>query len=86
MAYSRPEVEMKKRYWLRLPGLPWREVSRERYIEVERNAGFRPKPGLEPPATAAFSNGIVAGTTTLGRKIPPVVLPVTCAKKADGGK
>ncbi|MCC6405066.1 MAG: hypothetical protein IT405_01625 [Candidatus Yanofskybacteria bacterium] len=72
---------MQKRYWLRRPGLPWREVSRERYIRAERTAGFRSKSEFGP-ATAAFSNGIIAGTTTTGRTPPPMVLPVDSTRRA----
>lgn len=53
-----------KRYWLRVPGLKWQEVSQVKYIEMERNAGFHPKLGCGPVATASFSTGCIEGRIT----------------------
>lgn len=33
-----------------------RQVSREEWVQAERAAGFRPKPGLGPEATGSFSS------------------------------
>ncbi len=41
----------------------WLEVTEEDFVKAERLAGFRPKPGCGPVATASFSDGSVRGTT-----------------------
>ena len=51
-------------YWLRISGLPWTEVSEVKFVEAERAAGFYPKPGCGPVATAGFSSGVVEGKVT----------------------
>ena len=48
----------------------WEEVTKEQWIEAEREAGFRPKMASDHPrymntyATAGFSAGFVSGTIT----------------------
>lgn len=39
----------------------WQEVTKEKYVNAERAAGFRSKFGNDQPATAAFSAGGVRG-------------------------
>lgn len=63
---------MKKRYYLRAEWEDnWTEVSEKQFINAERAAGFRPKPGCGPVATGGFISG-----STLGRveysKLTPV--------------
>ena len=50
-----------ERYWLRIPGLKWQEVTRDKFIEVEHAAGFYPKAGCGPLATAGFGTLTVEG-------------------------
>lgn len=45
----------KVRYFLSINGSPEEEVTKEQFIKAEREAGFHPKKGLEPPATDGFS-------------------------------
>jgi len=53
---------MSERYYLQLAGVSdWIEVSQEKFVQAERAAGFRPKPGCGPVATGGFSNGSVCG-------------------------
>lgn len=54
-----------RRYFLQLEGQPEREVSLQEYCSAERRAGFMPKPGCGPRATASFIavNGGVRGRT-----------------------
>ena len=55
------ERPVKEKYFLRVSGTEvWNEVSKERFIEVERNAGFHSKVAGEA-ATAYFSDGSVEG-------------------------
>lgn len=42
------------RYYLRRNRGRWREVSRDGFIAAEREAGFIPKSGCGPLATAGF--------------------------------
>lgn len=51
------------RYFVRIIGVgPWMEVTKEKYIDLERSAGFSPH---VPPGEAcgAFSNGCISGCT-----------------------
>mgnify|MGYP001562460708 CR=1 FL=1 len=57
---------MEARYWLRVSGLPWQEATLEQFVQAERGAGFRPKPGCGPIATGGFSSGSVEGRVTYG--------------------
>ena len=60
-------------HWLKataIPGSPWVKVTQEDWLKAERNAGFRPKPGLGPYATGGFSDGSIAGALT-GDDNPP---------------
>jgi hypothetical protein len=41
----------------------WQEVTEQEFVNAERGAGFRPKPGCGPVATGAFSAGGQRGTT-----------------------
>lgn len=45
---------MSAHYWIKQDTEPWREVSREEFICAEREAGFVPKAGCGPVATAGF--------------------------------
>ena len=51
---------MKTRYYIKYDEEDdWREVSRERFIRAEKQAGFRSKFGTDQVATGGFSgNGI----------------------------
>lgn len=52
---------MANRFFLRNgPSDKWREVTQDEYIQAERVAGFHPKPGCGPFATAGFHgpNGV----------------------------
>lgn len=60
----------KERYWLRAKGTKWQEVSQDKYIDAERSAGFHPKEGCGPVATAGFSNGSAEGKVTYDGKQP----------------
>jgi len=48
----------------------WEEVTKQEWIEVERECGFRPKMSSDDPrymdtyATAGFTSGFVSGTIT----------------------
>jgi hypothetical protein len=46
-----------ERYWLKYPGLSWKEVTQDQFIQAERLAGFHPKVG-KGLATAGFSQEI----------------------------
>lgn len=50
-----------ERYFLSEGDRPEIEVDQGRFVQAERNAGFRPKPGCGPAATGGFSNGRVSG-------------------------
>lgn len=39
----------------------YQEVTQEEFVQAERSAGFRPKPGCGPCATAGFSSGSISG-------------------------
>ena len=53
---------MGNKYYLKSAWLnKWTEVTLEQYCAAERNAGFRPKPGCGPTATASFSSGNTHG-------------------------
>lgn len=41
----------------------WQEVTQEEFVNAERAAGFRPKPGCGPVATAGFAAGSIKGRT-----------------------
>ena len=62
---------MKERYWLREDTSSWREVTQEEFIQAESDAGFQPKSGCGPVATAGFSSedkdGCVEGRITYGK-------------------
>ncbi len=45
------------RYWIKKGDKAWEEVSQAAFVDAERNAGFQPKPGCGPLATAGFSGG-----------------------------
>lgn len=55
----------------------WQEVTEDQFVNAERGAGFRPKPGCGPVATGGFSSGGQSGRTvsrsehmaTLGRYV-----------------
>lgn len=51
----------RSRYFLKLGNAPEQEVTEEVFIRAERSAGFSPKPGCGPVATAGFSAGEVSG-------------------------
>ncbi|MEK7600581.1 MAG: hypothetical protein AAB463_01300 [Patescibacteria group bacterium] len=56
---------MQLRYWLQVQGCPKHEVTRERFIQAERNAGFYPKSGSgDVLATGGFSSGDILGSIT----------------------
>ncbi len=57
---------MRERFWLRASSLLWQEATREQFIEAERRAGFRPKPGCGDIATGGFSGGSIQGRITSG--------------------
>jgi hypothetical protein len=51
-----------KKYFIKICGTDnWTEVTKEKYIQVERGAGFRSKFGPNETATAYFSDGQVEG-------------------------
>lgn len=55
------ESKMKNRYFLKtFFSSQETEVTKEQYIQAERNAGFYPKSG-NSPATASFSSGTISG-------------------------
>ena len=39
----------------------YKEVSQDEFVKAERHAGFRPKPGCGPVATAGFNGGGLEG-------------------------
>lgn len=51
-------VESGDHYWLREGEQPWRAVSRDEFAEAERRAGFHPKQGCGPLATAGFGSSV----------------------------
>jgi len=55
---------MGDRYWIRLKGLEWQEVSVKRFIEAERDIGFRLKADCGSFATGGFSGHGIEGTIT----------------------
>ena len=57
-----------ERYWLRIPGFEYQEVTRDKFTEMERKAGFYPKVGCSPIATAGFSTGTIEGKITVEEK------------------
>lgn len=57
-------------YWVRYGDLNWVEVDEAEYVRVERAAGFHNTLGQpDKPGTAAFSNGVLEGTTIRPREI-----------------
>lgn len=52
-----------KRYYLRIDGVTkWVEVSKKKWVEAERNAGFWPTVGnRDDPATGGFGGRGVQG-------------------------
>ena len=62
---SKTNTKEKTSYWLRISGLQWQEVTREKFIEIERLSGFYPMKGQDI-ATAGFSGGAVEGRVTYG--------------------
>lgn len=57
------DIPIYRAWFLSGPGLPERRVSRENYCQAERAAGFTPKPGLGPEATASFGTEGLSGRT-----------------------
>jgi len=53
-----------QRYWLRSAIQGWKEVSQIEFAKAEREAGFFPKPGCGPLATAGFSSNHIEGKVT----------------------
>lgn len=53
---------MKAKYYLSILGKEPIEVTQEEFIQAERSAGFRPKPGCGPVATGGFGSGIISGS------------------------
>ena len=51
-------------YWFKAANCDWKKVSKEDYIQAERNAGFKSKKGPDFVATDSFSSSI---TNTRGR-------------------
>ena len=58
------------KYWLKNGNETWREVSQERFIQAEREAGFHPKVGCCPVATNGFFKGAAKGAVTYGDNHP----------------
>jgi hypothetical protein len=55
---------MNASYYLKIgQGMPWREVTEERYVEAEREAGFYPKANMpkDKPCTSSFSANNIHG-------------------------
>ncbi len=79
-----------ERYWLRISGLPWHEATREQFVQAERSAGFCPKPGCGPVATAGFHSSGVEGRITYGEITvenygwDPDLVKAAKSKKSDG--
>jgi hypothetical protein len=53
---------MQERYFLETSWQDKKEVTKEQFIQAERNAGFHCKPGITGCATGGFSGGGVHGT------------------------
>ena len=53
---------MKAKYYLSILGKEPIEVTQEEFIQAERSAGFRPKPGCGPVATGGFDSGALSGS------------------------
>jgi hypothetical protein len=45
-----------ERYFVKIDDKPEREVTAEEFVRAERDAGFHPKPGCGPFATAGFGS------------------------------
>lgn len=43
-----------KKYWIKTGNNPWREISQEEFIEVEKDAGFCSEDGCGLEVTAGF--------------------------------
>jgi len=58
------DAEREEKYFLSMAGVPGSkiEVSREKWIEAERGAGFRPKGGGNGPTTGGFSSDALSGS------------------------
>jgi hypothetical protein len=56
-------LEAGDHYFVKLGAGPYREVTRAEWIDYEHRAGFHSKFGPDHPATAGFSNGVIAGST-----------------------
>lgn len=65
-ATQKEDCDMKERYWLRISGHAWQEATKDQFVQAERSAGFRPKPGCGDVATGGFSNGSLQGRVTYG--------------------
>lgn len=52
---------MKERYYLSVAGSDYQEVTQEQFIRAEEGAGFHPKKGCGPVATAGFSGNSISG-------------------------
>lgn len=59
-------MAIKEKYFITEGNTPEREVTQEEYVRAERSAGFHPKPGCGPTATASFS-GKCGGQDISGR-------------------
>lgn len=56
------ENKMADKYYLKADWQKdWTEVTQEEFIKAERAAGFHPKWGCGPVATAGFTSGMVSG-------------------------
>ncbi len=54
---------LEEHFWLRIRFSSWNEVTRDEFIQAEKNAGFYSKDG-HGPATAGFSNNMLQGKIT----------------------
>ena len=54
-----------KRYWLQIHGLEWQEVTKVKFIEMERTAGYYSKSGRSV-VTDGFSTNSIKGRVTHG--------------------
>ena len=52
------------KYYVKLDGGDWREVSMQEYISAEKAVGFRSKFGPDHIATASFGGNGISGKTT----------------------
>ena len=60
------------RFFLRVVGGKWQEVTKRDFIRAERGAGFRPKGGGEDTvATFSFETGSLKGLTVYAGGVLP---------------